>query len=303
MSCNKGIFAVARQDLDDFAEGRRTRIECLAFDESDGMRSRECNGGHPAGFKPPGDPTLWFPTLKGVVLVDPSNLPLNLTPPQVVVESFIVDNEEINLSSVPILPPRRKRLEFHYTALSFISPEKVRYRYRLEGFETDWVEAGGNRIARYTRVPPGDYRFRAIAASSDKVWNETGAFVVFRLRYAFYETIWFPLASILTLLALTYMIYRRRIHSLRRRELILQEKVEEALAEVRVLSGMLPICSHCKKVRDDKGYWSQIEEYIKEHSEAVFSHGLCPDCMQKHYPEYAEKIKRRHDSQDSSNTS
>lgn len=303
MSCNLGIFAVSIQDLDDFTAGRRTRIECMAFRESDGMRSRECNGGHPAGLELPGESTLWFPTLRGIAVIDPVNMPINITPPRVVVEAFIVDNEEIDLSSVPVLPPRRKRLELHYTALSFVSPEKVRYRYRLEGFETDWVEAGGNRIAQYTRVPPGDYRFRVIAANSDKVWNETGAFVVFRLQYAFYETIWFPLASILTLLALTYMIYRRRIHSLRRRELILQEKVEEALAEVRVLSGMLPICSHCKKVRDDKGYWSQIEHYIREHSEAVFSHGLCPDCMQKHYPEYAEKIKRRHDSQDSSNTS
>ena len=91
---------------------------------------------------------------------------------------------------------------------------------------------------------------------------------------------------------MTYGIFRWRLHNLKRNEQHLQLKVEEAIEKINVLSGMLPICGHCKKIRDDSGYWSQIEVYVRDHSEAEFSHGLCPDCLQEHYPEYADRVKK-----------
>ena len=98
------------------------------------------------------------------------------------------DNEDVDLTTPARLPPRRQRLEFAFTALSFVAPERIRYRYRLEGFDRDWVDAGAGHQAIYTRLPPGSYRFRVVAANADGAWNESGAVYAFELAPSFYET-------------------------------------------------------------------------------------------------------------------
>ncbi len=293
MSCNKGVFAVSPQELDAFTKGEIDRIESWVFNESDGMRSRECNGGYPAGVKLPGDSALWYPTMKGIVRIDPDDMPINNVPPPVVIETFSADGDDIDFSSAVVVPSSTRRLEFQYAALSYVSPDKVRYRFQLEGFEEEMVDAGSRRSASYTRIPPGNYRFRVIAANADDKWNNVGAWIDFRLKPAFYQTIWFLFASILLLLTFIYGVFRWRLHSLQMREQILQKKVEEAVTRIKVLSGLLPICGHCKKIRDDLGYWNQIEDYVRKHSEAEFSHGLCPDCIREHYPEFADRVGKR----------
>jgi hypothetical protein len=191
------------------------------------------------------------------------------------------------------LSPRPRRLELHYAGLSFIAPEKVRYRYRLEGFDRDWVEAGANRTAHYTGLPPRDYRFRVIASNNDGVWNESGASWDFRLEPAWNETPWFIGATALLLVGAGLGLHRWRTLSLRHNEQRLQARIHDAVARIKVLSGLLPICASCKKIRDDQGYWEQIEVYIRDHSEAQFSHGLCPSCIRQMYPEYAEAVLAR----------
>ena len=106
----------------------------------------------------------------------------------------------------------------------------------------------------------------------------------------FYETSLFWLAVGGVILVLTFAAYRVRIAQLRSDEALLKRKIAEALANVKVLSGLLPVCASCKKIRDDKGYWNQIETYVRDHSEADFSHGMCPDCMKRLYPGYAERM-------------
>jgi ligand-binding sensor domain-containing protein len=289
MSCNKGVFRVKRGELDEFAAGTRARVHSEVLDEADGMRSRECSGGSPGGWRT-ADGRLWFPTVQGVVAVDPSRLPRNPAAPPVVLERMSADSEDVDLSAPARLPPRRQRLEFAYTALSFVAPERIRYRYRLVGFDQAWVDAGTGHQAVYTRLPPGSYRFRVVAANADGAWNESGAVYAFELAPSFYETAWFWTLAALALALAAVGLHLWRVRRLQRHEETLQQRIQEAVAQIKVLSGLLPICAGCKNVRDDRGYWNRIEVYIRERSEAEFTHGLCPACLRKLYPEFAERV-------------
>jgi ligand-binding sensor domain-containing protein len=289
MSCNRGIFRVSRKDLEDVAGGWSQTLHPTSFDESDGMKSRECNGGSPACWRT-ADGRLWFGTLKGVVVVDPRHLKAKAAAPPVVLEELVVDGEPARLVRGLKLPPRRHRLQFRFTALTFSAPQKVRFSYKLEGFDQDWVDAGTLRMASYTQIPPGRYTFRVIARNEDGVWNQAGDAFTFTMTPAFYETPIFRAALTLAALAAGVAFYRLRTRQLRAREKVLEARITEALANLKVLSGLLPICANCKKIRDDKGYWSQIEVYIRDHSEAEFSHSLCNDCVRELYPDIADQV-------------
>jgi hypothetical protein len=296
MTCNRGIFRVARRELEDVAAGRSQRVTSQPFDEADGMPTRECNGGNPGAWRT-ADGRMWFATLGGVVMADPARMAVNPVPPPVVIDRVVADGVELagpgqtfREGEVRALSPRPRRMELHYAGLSFIAPEKVRYRYRLEGFDRDWVEAGSSRTAHYTGLPPRHYRFRVIASNNDGVWNEEGASWEFRLAPALHETPWFLGGIGLLLAGAAFGLHHWRTVNFRRNELRLQQRIHDAVARIKVLSGLLPICAACKKIRDDQGYWEQIEVYIRDHSEAQFSHGLCPVCIRQMYPEYADAV-------------
>ncbi|MBI1762939.1 MAG: SpoIIE family protein phosphatase [Acidobacteria bacterium] len=190
MSCNKGIFRTTRQELIDFAAGKIKSISCIAYGTADGMKNRECSDNQQSGLKTK-DGGLWFATVKGVVVIDPANLHLNTVPPPVVIEQVNVDGASLPHNTAAQLPPGQRNFEFQYAGLSFVAPEKVSYKYRLEGYDHDWIAAGGRRAAYYTNLAPGQYRFRVIAANNDGVWNETGAAFSFYLKPHFYQTWWF----------------------------------------------------------------------------------------------------------------
>jgi ligand-binding sensor domain-containing protein len=292
MSSNKGIFQLGKRELDDVIDGRRARVTGRSFGVDDGMKSAECNGGSPAVSKM-ADGSIWFPTLAGLARADPAHIPRNEVPPLIVIESLAVDGRAVETTGPILLPPDAHRIEVHYAGLSFVSPERVRMSYKLEGFDADWVEAGVRRTAEYTNLPPGAYTFRVAARNEDGVSSASTAALGLEQQPHFYERRGFLVACGLGVVLMGLAAYRLRIAHLRRAERALQARVVAALAEVKVLSGLLPVCASCKKIRDDKGYWSQIEVYISEHSEADFSHGICPDCMKKLYPEYADRVAER----------
>lgn len=201
MSCNRGVYSVAKVELQAFFEGRRTTVACAVYGTTDGMRSAECNGGFsPAGGREAGG-RLWFPTTRGVVSVDPARLRRNALPPPVWVEHLSVDGRPASLEPAPVLGPGVRGLELGYTALSLTATEKVRFRYQLEGYDPGWVEAGAQRRAFYTNLPPGQYRFRVSACNNDGVWNEAGVSVAFSLRPYFHQTGWFAGLVVLGVLA------------------------------------------------------------------------------------------------------
>jgi signal transduction histidine kinase len=219
MSSNKGVYRVAIQQLDAFFAGERRRVESTVFGRRDGMKSPECNG--PAGYEAP-DGRLWFPTIQGVVSVDPRERYGNEVPPPVVIEAVRAGDV---LASAPVdglrVEPGIERLELHYTALSFAAPERMRFRYRLHGFDTDWIDAGTRRSAFYTNIPPGSYRFQVIASNDSGVWNEAGASLAVLLAPAFHQTWYFRALlglAAASALGLAYFWRVRRLEA-RQREL------------------------------------------------------------------------------------
>jgi diguanylate cyclase (GGDEF)-like protein len=191
MSCSRGIYRVRRSDLEDVAEGRHSSVSSVSFGRADGMRSAECSGfTQPAGWKAR-DGRLWFPTVEGAVVIDPDRIKTNTRPPPVVVEQMRVDRHAVPRTAESEILPGRGDLEFHYTALSFVDPDRVLFRYMLEGFDREWIEAGTRRTAFYTNIPPGRYTFRVTACNNDGVWNLEGDSLRFRLRPSFRQTPWF----------------------------------------------------------------------------------------------------------------
>jgi len=172
---------------------------------------------------------------------------------------------------------------FEFAALNFVLPQKNQYKYKLEGFDRDWNEVGTQRTATYMNLPQGSYTFRVRGSNNDGVWNEKGLSLKLLVTPPFWKTWWFTTALGLALVGGTVGAYWLRMRQHVRAERELQARVAAALGDIKTLRGLLPICAWCKKVRDDGGYWNQLEEYVSEHTQAEFSHGICPDCREKHY--------------------
>jgi len=215
MSSNQGIYRVSRQQLEDFAAGKTATITSTAFGKSDGMLNTECNGGRqPAGIKTR-DGKLWFPTQDGVAIIDPEAVPFNPQPPPVVIESASLEGATVPLNGSLKLAPQQDNLEIRYTGLSFIKPEQVRFRYRLEGLDENWTEAGARRSAFYPYLPPGSYTFRVIAANSDNVWNEQGASLEIVVLPPFYRTWWFVMLAAFGIGAAAFLLFQRRVSQIK----------------------------------------------------------------------------------------
>ncbi len=211
LSSKTGIYRVARRELQRFAEKKSNLVISTVYGVADGMKISECSsGGHPAAWKS-ADGTMWFATLKGVATVDPEHLALNTVPPPVVIDQVLVDDQPVTSGGALTVDPGRSRFEFHYAGLSFIAPQKVRFRYKLDGFDHGWVDAGVRRTAYYTNLSPGRYRFHVLACNNDGVWNETGASLDFRLQPRYYQTYWFYLLLLAGAALLAYQGYRWRL--------------------------------------------------------------------------------------------
>jgi signal transduction histidine kinase/ligand-binding sensor domain-containing protein len=194
MSCNRGIYRVSKHELNEFAAGSLASITSVSYGRSDGMLNPECNGGiWPAGARTR-DGKLWFPTQDGVVVIDPEAIPFNAQPPPVIIESFLLDRAPIaslGFDRPARIAPGWENFEIEYTALSFVNSERLRFKYKLEGLDQDWTEAGTRRTAYYSYVPPGEYVFRVIAANSDGVWNMEGQSLRIIVAPPLYRTWWF----------------------------------------------------------------------------------------------------------------
>ena len=186
----------------------------MEFGAADGLRSREtATNSHPSAWRSR-DGHLWFATPKGLVEVDPAHFPVNAVPPPVAMERFSVDDVDQPLhgaGSRVVVPAGHVHFQFDYAGLSFVAPQKVRYRYMLEGFDHEWTEAGPRRSAYYTAIPPGQYTFRVQAANNDGLWNITGTALTFELLPHFYQRSWFYVLIAAALVGLALLVQRRRL--------------------------------------------------------------------------------------------
>ncbi len=225
LSSPVGVIRLEKAQLDAFMDGRIARVDATVFDERDGLVHRECTAA--ARILKTRDGRLWFPTLGGVSVIDPRDVRTNQVPPLVAVSGLVVDGTPVEPRQGFELPPGTRNLLFRFSALSFVAPTRVQARYRLEGFEDDWNDAGSERSARYTNLPHGDYRFRVVAANSDGVWNAEGAAVAFRIAPHVYQTPAFYLISGL-LAALGFVAaHRWRLRPIREKNVELEKIIEE----------------------------------------------------------------------------
>ena len=159
MSCNRGIYRVSKQQLNDFADGKIKQIESIALGKADGLLETECNGGQqPSGIRAR-DGKFWFPTQGGIAVINPNAVKINQFAPPVIIESALIDGENVELNKEIEIAAGKNNLEIAYTGLSFIKSEFVKFRYRLEGLQSDWVEAENRRTAYFSYLPPGEYTF------------------------------------------------------------------------------------------------------------------------------------------------
>jgi signal transduction histidine kinase/ligand-binding sensor domain-containing protein/CheY-like chemotaxis protein len=235
LSSNQGIARVKRKALNDYLDGKPLKLSFTAYGVSDGMPSVECNGGsQPAAWKTK-EGKLLFTNARGLVVIHPDNAQFNRFAPPVKIEKAMINDVKSAYDGLSTAAGRGG-LEFQFAALSYLAPDKIAFKYQLEGFEKDWTNAGNRRVAYYTNIPPGRYRFRVIAANNDGVWNEEGASLSFYLKPRFYQTPWFYVVCGLILVFMGVGIYLLRVRQMRKREeellVLVTERTKELTQEV-----------------------------------------------------------------------
>ena len=214
ISCNRGIYRVSKRELNEFAGGTISKITSVSYGKVDGMLSAECNGGiWPAGTKTR-DGKLWFPTQDGVAVIDPRTIAYDSPPPPVIIEASLLDRVPAQTSGPLRIAPGTENLEIQYTAPSFLKPEDIHFKYRLEGLESRWVDAGSRRTAFYSHLPPGRYLFHVIAGNGDGVWSEEGKTLPITVLAPFYRTPWFLALVSLLVAVLIAVAWRYRVAQL-----------------------------------------------------------------------------------------
>jgi diguanylate cyclase (GGDEF)-like protein/PAS domain S-box-containing protein len=231
MSGPRGVFRVGREVLDDFGAGRATRISGTLLGVADGMSSSECTGGgsEPGALRDR-EGRLWFPTTKGVAMIDPRHFAPRAAPRAPLIEEVRFDRAPLATSGPLVVGPGRGDLELRFSTVDFVSPGSLRFRYRLEGFDPAWVESGDRRIAHYGNLLPGSYRFAVQASNDGATWGSPETTIGLRLRPHFYQTVGFRGAGVVVLGLAVFGLHRLRVRRLatRARELV---QINEALHE------------------------------------------------------------------------
>jgi len=231
ISSNRGIIRASKAELDSFADGKARSFTSTLYGVSEGMKTAECNGGaEPAGWKA-ADGALWFPTVKGAVRLAPQEAISTDAAPKAAIEEVQVDHKSFDPNAAIIIPPGKGDLDVRFTGLDLGSPERVRFRYRLDGYDDTWINAGTERVAHFTKIPPGSYTFR-VATVGDWPPAEAEALFRFKLQAHFYQTIWFYGLAGLAMVFALIGVFRLRVSALKRRASELEATVGERTAEI-----------------------------------------------------------------------
>jgi signal transduction histidine kinase/ligand-binding sensor domain-containing protein len=245
-----GLVRVARSEIDAWAAAidhngtsKRT-IQASVLDNSDGVTSQSIPYYYRPQVTKSSDGKLWFVNLEGVSAFDPRHLPFNNVPPEVHVEQITADRKKYDPASFEdgyiSLPPRVRDLAIDFTALSFVAPEKVHFRFRLEGQDTDWREVVNSRHVEYSNLAPKRYRFLVEACNNSGVWSKAAASLDFSVAPAFFQTNWFRLLCVVGFLVAIWVIYQLRTQQLERQfNLGLEARVNERTRIARNLHDTL----------------------------------------------------------------
>lgn len=225
MGCNRGISRVGRNELNEYAEGRINSLTVVSYGKQDGMVSVETNGGFQPNAVKDKDGRIYFPTVQGLAVVNPADIVYYNYVPPVHIENFLIDGKDkssilisksgVSNNRLNEFPFDSSDVQINYTALSYADPEKVKFKYKLAGFDDDWIDAGTARSAYYRQLPPGEYVFTVLAVTNEGIWNEKGASVSFVITPPFWMTWWFRSIFIAAFLSIGPLIYYRRVTALK----------------------------------------------------------------------------------------
>ncbi len=258
-----GVFRAHRDALNALADGKASRVECEPFDGQHAIKTTD-KGRQEATAARTRDGRICFPTAQGVVWIDPANVPMNRVPPPVYIQRIRVNGREVLEKKLPSAPAGRGELEFHYAALSFIASQNIRFRYRLEGYDEHWVDAGDRRSAFYTNLRPGNYIYRVQASNADGVWSPEGDSVGIALRPEFYQTGWFTALCAFAGVGILFGLYGWRTRTLRVRERSLQESNE--LLEARVQERTAELAAANQSLTEEIAERRRFEEEAEKSS-------------------------------------
>lgn len=281
---NRGLMRVQRKSL---AAATGETFFCRVYGRADGLPTRECSSGSQPAAMVARDGNVWFPTIEGLVWIDPAQLKPNLRPPQVLIENAVVDGVEQNTnplnsawSPAVTIPPGREQLEIYYTALNFSASRNVHFKYRLNGRQTGWIDVKESRVARYTGLPPGDYRFEVKACNEDGIWDQTPAALAISVLPQFWQTDTFRFAAFLVALAAISGIVRyvstqklhREVQMLKQKEALEHERARIArdlhdqlganLTQVALLGEMAEADKHLPE--EVESHTRQISQTARE---------------------------------------
>ena len=242
-----GLVRITRSGLDAWIADPKRRIQTTLWDAPDGVMLR---ANSPAYFRPSvaksADGKLWFLGGEGVQVVDPHHLAFNKIPPPVHIEQVVADHkiywQNLPAAAVPgvRLPPLTRDLQIDYTALSLVAPEKVHFKYKLDGQDSEWREVVNERQVQYSNLGPGNYRFSVKASNNSGVWNEEGTFLDFSVAPAYWQTDWFRAVCAISVLVLLWAAYQWRLRQVHHQfETILDARVDERTRIARELHDTL----------------------------------------------------------------
>jgi signal transduction histidine kinase/ligand-binding sensor domain-containing protein len=271
LGTSRGVSQVTLSSMAEQARGARTTVESVTFGSGDGMRSAQCSApAHPGAIRTR-DGRLWFSTVRGLAAHQPGRVLRDREPPPVVIERVVVDGRDVDVADEIVLPAGTARLEIQYTGLCLLAPRRVQFRTRLEGLEEEWADAGTRRVAYYSALGPGTYRFQVRAANGDGVWNDEGAQVGVRQQPRFFQTAWFYVAASLAAVGLVAMGYRARVASLRARERDLKQLVEE---RTRGLQEAKENAEQASRVADEQRLIAEKADHLKTELLGIAAHDL-----------------------------
>jgi ligand-binding sensor domain-containing protein/signal transduction histidine kinase len=263
MACPTGIFRVRRSDLDAVLSGRSKQVHATLFGVQDGLPAPTASGVFPSSWRRR-DGTVWYATSRGVAVLDPRGTPAPLST-RPLVEEVRVDTTSVSSRQLIVVQPDQSRLAFHYTVPAFIAPKRVRFRYRLEGFDRDWIHAGDRRVAEYTNIPPGNYRFRVEAGDGETQWMSMATPIDVRRLPAIYQTPWFVAACALLLISMAWLAHQRRMHALRVQHEAIEAERQRIALELHdtVSTGITGTMLHMQSALDRRGDPSSVAEHLQ----------------------------------------
>jgi PAS domain S-box-containing protein len=283
-----GFIEISSSDVQRWWNHPDTMVQARLFDTLDGARPGYVSF-NPAAKSPDG--RLWFVSQVVLQMIDPAHLPGERTVSPVYVESVVADRKQYSPQEGLKLPPLTRDLQIGYSSPSFLIPQKVKFRYRLDGHDRDWQDAGTRREAFYTQLGPGKYRFRVLASNSGGAWNEAGATLDFVIAPAFYQTVWFRALGVLLFLAILAGIFRLRLRHLERQ----RDALRKSEKELRGVIDTIP-ATVWSTLPDGSNTW--VNKYCVEYSglslEQMAGSGwkaaIHPDDLELHVGKWIESV-------------